>query len=91
MDSEHEAKKKWCPLARVVSWDRDTQSTVAGNRIGHDVTSAVDESTVTTSARCIASECMMWRWFQGKIVGDNDDGPIYAPTGYCGFGDKPET
>ena len=47
---ETEAKKKWCPMARVI----DIKSEVSWNRIKRAV--GID----TVGAKCIASECMLW-------------------------------
>lgn len=46
MLTEEKAKKKWCPFARM-RWDN-----IPLNRDGYD-------KPIT---RCIASECMAWRW-----------------------------
>lgn len=55
--TEDEARKKWCPFARVVECDLEgevLEPIAVGNR-----------STVNTAhpkARCMASACMAWRW-----------------------------
>ena len=48
MKTEPEARKRWCPYARVGS--------DAMNR------PIVDLAITMQAARCIASECMAWRW-----------------------------
>ena len=35
--------------------------------------------------KCIASDCMAWRWYQKNAIGD--DGPL-PDAGYCGLAGK---
>jgi hypothetical protein len=39
---------------------------------------------LTESSRCIASECMMWRWDRDDLTGNLEK------WGYCGLAGKPE-
>ena len=74
----YEAREKWCPFVRVstIRLDRGGASTaLAVNRTPYE------SSGVHPLTRCIASDCMAWRW----------DGTAYDPHshGYCGLADKP--
>lgn len=55
--TEEEAKKKWCPMVRA--------GHVAGMAVNTEPNGDFVEAT-----RCIASDCMMWR---------------FTTTGYCGL------
>ncbi len=81
--TEEEAKKKWCPMARV--------HIVENEDYYHNRTAtgpAVNKGTA--KANCIASACMMWRW-EGReapagSVFENEKSTVY---GYCGLAGKP--
>lgn len=49
--SEDEARKRWCPFARIEA------ATSAINRLD------VGEVRWPIGCRCIASACMAWRWW----------------------------
>ena len=73
MVTEEEARKKWCPFVRLMSvakrdGKRDTAVT-AFNRIALTSDAATHDMS-PAAARCIASECMAWRW--GEIESEND-------------------
>ena len=78
--TEEEAKKQWCPFARVVlDW-----SVLAGGQtvIGPFNSDCADKNeTFESDARtlCIASACMAWRWWGGTKKAE----------GYCGLAGKP--
>ena len=78
--TEDEAKTKWCPFVRV-SIATGGQDTYAVNRIAK-----LDDKDLvgnTPGTRCIASECMAWRWNpEGHI-------PNKGKQGYCGLAGKP--
>ena len=82
--TEQEAKTKWCPMVRVTMTPQDStwQNQAMTNRMAF-VKHGLTES------RCIASDCMMWRWGQkGAFVnGKYDDN--YPVKGYCGLGGRP--
>ena len=79
--TEDEARQKWCPSVReiaamsnyelpsnTVMYNPSTQ--VAGNRLPDG-----------NMSKCIASDCMAWRW---------EDGPMDDELhGYCGLAGKP--
>jgi hypothetical protein len=62
--TEDEARTKWCPQARA--WE-------AGAAVNRSPTT----QRVEPETRCIASDCMMWRW--GRHTTGDDAG-----DGYCG-------
>jgi len=89
--TEEEAKKCWCPFARYTS--------VRGQGINRWVDDG-DQASNPMPARCIASECMAWRWQmveteaskRGRGIG------IYPPPardyeqterGFCGLAGSP--
>jgi hypothetical protein len=63
--TEAEAEAKWCPQARVANGE-------AGNRYSMDI----DAAKASAFAKCIGSNCMMWRSYDGT-------------RGYCGLGGRP--
>ena len=75
--TEDEAKQKWCPHARIqTSW----------TSLHGGVALAGTNRWEKGSAKCIASECMAWRWCVTRV--DDDDNDIHD-YGYCGLGGKP--
>lgn len=91
--TEDEARKKWCPMARLSnqnfggSWNR------AQREPG-------EHDDVSWMPRCIASDCMAWRWYSRTSRKKQGDGAPYneimaqkypdeyelAPaTGFCGL------
>jgi len=75
--TEEEARKKWCPMARVENINGNRAQTVAN----------IDES------RCIASDCMLWRWKRTPQEAALQSGLSQkfhcTAVGYCGLGGKP--
>ena len=72
MYTEEEAKTKWCPMVRIFSGTSNYVAACNKNMLDRD----------KDKDRCIASNCMMWRWIP----------TIYAPetkSGYCGLAGKP--
>jgi hypothetical protein len=71
--TEDEAKTKWCPMVRVIAYN----GTYSSNRLDSSV----------MSKKCIASNCMLWRWLHPEYVrGTEADKGL---SGYCGLGGKP--
>jgi hypothetical protein len=64
MITEDQAKERWCPFARYAIFSRHGQSSAA-NRLGDDNGLHINHK----SCRCIASQCMAWRW--ERIVDEN--------------------
>jgi hypothetical protein len=91
MWTEAEARTKWCPLARQLV-HHETSTGVA---------LAAANRTPEAVSRCVASECMSWRWELTKEPLPNEPtkygrlGLAYAlqPTtyehGYCGAFGQP--
>lgn len=67
--TEDKAKTKWCPFARV-------SRNGGGNRYPMDN----DLADATAFARCIASDCMAWRWNE-KPGHEYDERWIDKPAG----------
>lgn len=82
MKTEAEARKCWCPFMRV-----PFSSIVDGLGIAVAVNNAktADDEGLT---RCIASECMAWRW-TGEFKDDPEVKFVKDATGYCGLAGKP--
>ena len=85
MHTEAEAREKWCPEAR---WAEDAMP--GANRWGGH--------TRPPECRCIASNCMAWRWVRPSGLAPASHGlapasrRIEEPTptqGYCGAFGKP--
>lgn len=76
MLTEEEATTKWCPWARDMIHEQGkvgpVQAMAAVNRKGSDF------------AKCIASECMAWRFNSAVLAADNID-----RRGYCGLAGVP--
>lgn len=82
--TKQEAKEKWCPMVRNIMTPQDStwRNKAMTNRLDF-----VENGF--TESRCIASDCMMWRW---SIVGATVNGVYddnYPVEGYCGLGGKP--
>jgi len=67
MITEEEARKKWCPFARVISVKRgavgaplEDQGVPAHNR--RQVEGVLPANSIPDGGYCIASECMAWEW-----------------------------
>lgn len=89
--TEQEAKKRWCPMARNIYeggfvYNRE-------KRLQHNSFAIAHCDRDDKKSRCIASDCMMFRW-QGR-----DDGNVIATSkghipkdeahGFCGLAGKP--
>ena len=81
--NENEAKTKWCPFVRFqpIGNDGNAQKNAGcGNRVG----GTVEEEPLLnpSTCRCIASQCMAWRW--GYEIDDKK-----TKEGYCGLAGEP--
>lgn len=59
--TQEEARQKWCPQARVVHENGDGTLFTAGNSFG--------DGCRSVATRCIASECMAWKWLMSTQHG----------------------
>jgi hypothetical protein len=66
--NEADARKLWCPFTRVAHLEG-----MAVNR-----KAKIDRSPIKDETRCLASDCMAWRWETDAIF-----------NGYCGLAGKP--
>jgi hypothetical protein len=105
MHTEDEAKNLWCPMVRLTFARIDDNGKVevqahqtAVNRMGQVGT---PNSLEMVCARCIASQCAMWRWgLYETRSGDTNGAPFTKrergvveparPTaGFCGLAGRP--
>lgn len=88
MNTEAEAKTKWCPMSRVIHGTDANGYDVAANSFGDGVRSK--------ATMCIASACMMWRKTDQIGIGPNgekrdrdmDGRTRWVDRGYCGLTGK---
>lgn len=71
--TEEQSRKKWCPQLRVM--DMSNGFAIATNLGGHGL---LDNC-------CIASDCMMWRWYN-RTIGETREN---VGKGFCGLAGKP--
>jgi hypothetical protein len=83
MVTEEEAKKRWCPFVRLGLSGRLPS---ALNRIQDSDNSVA----VPFGARCIASECMAFRWLEPPGPRP-PDAPERDDRGYCGLSGPPQS
>lgn len=88
---EEEAKVKWCPHVRHSNFSNDEN---ASNRYGRIEDDEFDDNP--EECRCIASECMQWRWATKPNPLFHPFGDATLPPrivdkdrGYCGLAGKP--
>ncbi len=84
--TENDAKTKWCPMSQV-STDGTLLATNRGRTVGNGENPGL---------KCIATECMAWRWEYvldygsvplGKNAHNTDSDGEWL--GYCGLAGKP--
>jgi hypothetical protein len=98
MRTEDEARKCWCPHVRFLS-DPDGRF-AATNRVDSETelseTLAKPLGEINGTSRCIASECMAWRW--GDVPNPNypqhmattEPPTVKSDThGFCGLAGRP--
>lgn len=76
--TEDEAKTKWCPFVRIGSTMSGKGSLNRDYALGHEI----------SSAGCIASQCMAWRWVE-IMARDIPPNIEFHQPGYCGLAGKP--
>lgn len=82
--TEEEARKKWCPMARV---SINAEHFHGGNRF--EPISDVPNSRLAGMTNCIASDCMMWRTAAPTRTAADFRQSI-PPLGFCGLAGPPE-
>ncbi|HEX8883148.1 MAG TPA: hypothetical protein VF797_01510 [Noviherbaspirillum sp.] len=78
--TKEEATAKWCPMARLTACSASGHvglSQTVFNRLQNGVNTAVPDS-----ARCLADQCAMWRWEEGRAPGS-------PRLGFCGLAGVP--
>lgn len=81
MFTEEEAKTKWCPWART-AWAFDD--------VRNGIFVTANRGTTEDDCRCIASECMAWRWIYRFEHVETGEGTHHDPKqGFCGLSTKP--
>lgn len=84
--TESKAREKWCPEGRLllsdVTPDKKSWSHIPHFSAFNRIFSKVDLST-DARGRCIASDCMFWRWHCG------DGAPEINTHGYCWKAGRP--
>ena len=83
---EEEAKKKWCPFVQVSAIPHGLALSLFCNRDISLLVSPNDFDPATNITKCIASDCMMWRW---DLTREEAENGYFAKDGHCGLGDKP--
>jgi hypothetical protein len=75
--TEDEARTKWCPFVRAA-----IISVTANDIPPHNRASSSSNPDIN-GINCIASDCMMWRWFYADAHGD----PLveHVHSGHCGL------
>ena len=78
MKTPDEARQCWCPFARVMYRERIVQAELDAIAMSsfNRVSNGEPDGT-----RCIADECMAWRWAVSE--------PYQDDSGYCGLAGKP--
>lgn len=81
---EEQARKKWCPFARTVAFESQTDVSESAGTFNRPW--EVEEGGAKTDCLCIASDCMAWRWAMTNI-NDGEGGltPSGDTHGYCGL------
>lgn len=74
-----DAKTKWCPFARV------------GTESGVNRSPRTNDFGSDAVAKCLASDCMAWRWVETHINDPAGSGMIITGDtyGFCGLAGQP--
>lgn len=101
MKTEAEARKCWCPFARNVQIggaSEPYQFSQPFNRLSTDNGKSCDGfNDNPEAARCIASDCMAWRWNEAAAKAEIPEHGYVSHTttivdpaiGYCGLAGTP--
>jgi len=88
--TEEQAREKWCPMVRYTFHSTDSSA----NRWKQSLPPNEPHALNPLPCRCIAPECMMWRWHfeqTNKQPSNSMSWPPVEPTysqtykGYCGL------
>lgn len=85
MHTPDEARKLWCPWARVTARTGDASY----NRISAPEIALTD---MVPASRCLADGCSQWRWEYNLSLDDIERGDTRIPgkgRGFCGLGGRP--
>lgn len=102
--TEDEAKAKWCPFARGSELERHDDRQAHGRHdvpTNHVVVRPLSRLPISVPEplRCIASQCMAWRWYPAPrqdtvtivlhVDGSATSDQMPATHGGCGLAGKP--
>lgn len=82
-----EAKKVWCPQARIVIQDNNGQNHVSYNRVLDKKTDKA-KIYISDASLCMANGCACWRWKDDLAEIDLTTGQA-DKRGYCGLAGRP--
>ena len=80
MHTEEDARKLWCPFSRLVvvePAEHRVLNSAAYNRLSVEDTDQ-EEQRFPLGCRCIASDCMAWRW--GKDATYHRDAELWSKS-----------
>lgn len=86
--TEEQARELWCPMVRIARREDTGARDETLSVVGGCNTDALGRLRVPHSCRCIASECSMWRWYDGQLHYPQKD-PPEPRRGYCGLAGRP--
>ncbi len=87
--TEEQAREKWCPYARSYSFEEFQFNTAMAS------TNREPDGAPNKACRCIASDCMAWRWKVGPPTklekAEYDETNIVSEQrGFCGPAGAPQ-
>lgn len=77
--TDDEAKTKWCPFVR---YSASSSSYPTANRWKQSAPPEEPHALNPVPCRCIAADCMAWRWCESAKAGADEHG-------FCGLAGKP--
>lgn len=93
--TEEDAKTKWCPFARVIAGAIEGKGGTVSPPYNRFAALETGSHPNPVDARCIASECMAWRWSKFNQSNLNLPKELTPPPprpdeGFCGLAGKVE-